>query len=61
MKLQSPDSPDRLPSVHLFCPKCGESASIRSVMPMMFAPTVDEITHRCDSCGTETRIQIKAR
>jgi hypothetical protein len=26
---------------------------------MMFASGVDEITHACDSCGVETKVEVK--
>jgi hypothetical protein len=40
MTVQSVDPPPQTPSVHLFCPRCGEPASIETVMPVMFSPGV---------------------
>jgi hypothetical protein len=51
----------QLADVHLFCPECGEPATLKTVMPSMFSPDVNEITYVCDSCGAETRVQVKAR
>jgi hypothetical protein len=51
-------TPTQLPRVRLFCPNCGERASIRAAMPTMFAPEVEEITYACGSCRTETKVQV---
>jgi rRNA maturation endonuclease Nob1 len=56
-QLESP----ALPDVHLFCPECGGPATLKTVMPSMFTPDVDDITYVCDSCGAETKVQTKAR
>ena len=45
MKVPPTDAPRPAPRVHLYCPECGEPTVIRSLMPMMFAPSIDEITH----------------
>ena len=46
------------PQVHLFCPSCGALTTIRAMGPMMFEPSMEEITYCCADCGTETKVQI---
>jgi hypothetical protein len=46
------------PQVHLFCPSCGEPTTITAMGPMMFEPSIEEITYCCAGCGTETKVQI---
>ena len=60
-KAQAPASPARTPRVHLFCPECGQPNSIKAMMPVMLEPDINEITHYCANCGTETKVQLKTR
>jgi DNA-directed RNA polymerase subunit RPC12/RpoP len=59
MKVQS-TSADQFPSVRMFCPDCGGAACITALSPLMFAPSVDEVTYRCSTCGGETKVQLEA-
>jgi hypothetical protein len=61
MNVQPPEKSRSLPLIHLFCPQCGETATIRRIGPSMFPPLVNEITHACDDCGCETTVQIGMR
>jgi len=60
MKIRSSGSARQFPSVRVFCPDCGGSASITAMFPVMFPPAVEEITYRCNTCGGETKVQIPA-
>jgi rRNA maturation protein Nop10 len=61
VKVPPTDAPRPAPRVHLYCPECGEPTVIRSLMPMMFAPSIDEITHSCGHCGADTKVEIIAQ
>jgi len=61
MSVHPPEPPRSLPLVHLYCPECGEPASIRRIRPSMFPPLVTEITHTCNDCGCETTVHIGMR
>jgi hypothetical protein len=46
------------PQVHVFCPSCGELTAITGIGPIIFEPSMEEITYCCTHCGTETNVQI---
>jgi hypothetical protein len=43
------------------CPQCQQAMNIRVVEPVMFARDVDDMTYRCETCGTETKRAVKRR
>jgi hypothetical protein len=61
MKPQSSSSLRSTSHVHLFCPKCGGTSRVKTVMPLMSDPSIDEVVYSCDICGTETKVQIEKR
>ncbi len=61
MTVEPTRAPHPAPRVYLYCPECGEPTTIRSLMPLMFTPSVEQITHSCESCGADTRVELAAR
>jgi uncharacterized Zn finger protein len=49
--------PSRVPPP--LCPQCQQAMRIRVVEPVMFARDVDDMTYRCENCGTETKRAVK--
>jgi hypothetical protein len=43
------------------CPQCRRAMNIRVVEPVMFARDVDDMTYRCEACGTETKRAVKRK
>jgi len=43
------------------CPQCRRPMQIRVVEPLMFARDVDDMTYRCEACGTESKRAIKRK
>jgi hypothetical protein len=37
------------------CEHCGVPMAIKTIAPLMFAPTTDEIVYRCRVCQTEKK------
>jgi hypothetical protein len=40
---------------HLVCPDCGGPMCVLAIAPVPFENRADEITYRCDGCGTELK------
>ena len=43
------------------CPQCQSAMRLRTVEPVMFARDVDDMTYRCEACGTESKRAIKRK
>jgi hypothetical protein len=41
------------------CPQCQRAMNVHVVEPVMFARDVDDMTYRCETCGTETKRAVK--
>jgi hypothetical protein len=52
-----PSSAARAPA----CPQCQGAMIVRLVEPLMFARDVDDMTYRCESCGTEIKRAVKRK
>ena len=40
---------------HPECPKCSRRMTVKQVIPVLFAPNVDDIVYGCEDCGTEIK------
>jgi RNase P subunit RPR2 len=41
------------------CPKCARAMTVKQVMPVLFAPNVDDVIFGCEDCGTEAKHSVK--
>ena len=41
------------------CPKCARAMAVKQVMPVLFAPNVDDVIFGCEDCGTEAKHSVK--
>jgi hypothetical protein len=45
--------------LHPPCPKCQRLMTVKQVMPVLFAPNVDDVIYGCEDCGTELKRSVK--
>jgi hypothetical protein len=43
------------------CPQCRNAMRIRLVEPVMFAGDLDDMTYRCEACGTEAKRTVRRK
>ena len=41
------------------CPHCEQRMVVRTVVPVLFAGSLDDVTYACEGCGVEVKRTVK--
>lgn len=47
------------PPKYPICPKCSRPMTVKQVMPVLFASSLDDTVFGCAECGTEAKRTVK--
>jgi len=55
----NPGPPPRRSAEAPSCPQCQGRMAVKQVLPVLFAPDVEDVVYGCDGCGTEAKRTVR--